>query len=90
MALLDGYRGPMPEPNIAQRAPFVLDCQPGTYAWCACGRSKNQPFCDGSHAGSGFVPKIETLTAARKVAWCGCKHSKTKPFCDGTHKTLPQ
>jgi CDGSH-type Zn-finger protein len=80
----------MPEPNIAARAPFVLDCQPGTYAWCSCGRSKRQPFCDGAHAGTGFVPRIETITAARKVAWCGCKHSLNKPFCDGAHNKLPQ
>ena len=20
-----------------------------SYYWCACGQSKNQPFCDGSH-----------------------------------------
>ena len=39
----------MTEPEIPARAPFVMDCQPGTYAWCACGRSQKQPFCDGSH-----------------------------------------
>jgi CDGSH-type Zn-finger protein len=80
----------MPDPLSPRRAPYVMQVAPGTYAWCACGRSKNQPYCDGSHAGSGFVPKIEQVAEARTVAWCGCKHSKTKPFCDGTHKTLPQ
>ena len=80
----------MTEPDIAQRAPFVLPCQAGTYAWCACGRSKNQPYCDGSHKGTGLSPIVEQLAEARTVAWCGCKHSKTKPFCDGTHKTLPR
>jgi len=80
----------MSGPRIAQRAPYVLQCQPDTYAWCACGRSKNQPYCDGSHAGSPFVPRFERLMEARTVAWCGCKHSNTKPFCDGSHETLPR
>ena len=68
----------------------MIDVLPGTYVWCACGRSQRQPYCDGSHAGTGIVPLIERVEAARKVAWCGCKHSKRKPFCDGTHGTLPQ
>lgn len=80
----------MTEPVIPSRVPYVLDCKPGTYAWCACGRSKKQPFCDGSHAGTSFVPRIETITEQKKVAWCGCKHAKTKPFCDGSHSRLSQ
>jgi CDGSH-type Zn-finger protein len=78
----------MSQPNIAQKSPFVMDMAPGTYFWCACGRSKSQPFCDGSHKGSGFVPKKVELTEAKKVAWCGCKHSKNPPFCDGSHAKL--
>jgi CDGSH-type Zn-finger protein len=62
--------------------------EPGTYWWCACGRSKTQPFCDGSHKGSGFTPEKVEIGEARTVAWCGCKHSGTKPMCDGTHSTL--
>ena len=81
----------MAEPTIAQRSPFRFDVTQGkSYWWCACGRSKKQPFCDGSHAGTGLSPKIEVLEAARKLAWCGCKHSKQKPFCDGSHKNLPK
>ncbi len=79
----------MTEPRIASRVPFVMDVQPGTYAWCACGRSNTQPYCDGSHAGTGLVPKIEIVGTAKRVAWCGCKHSGGKPFCDGSHKRLP-
>jgi CDGSH-type Zn-finger protein len=76
------------EPKIAQKGPFVLDLKPGTYWWCACGQSRNQPFCDGSHKGSGFEPiKFEVTTAGRH-AMCGCKHSAKKPFCDGTHNKL--
>jgi CDGSH-type Zn-finger protein len=78
----------MPEPTIAQKGPYVLTVKPGKYAWCACGNSKNQPYCDGSHRGSGFAPIITQVDAEKTIAWCGCKHSNNKPFCDGTHKAL--
>lgn len=79
----------MAEPEIASRGPYVVELQPGYYAWCACGRSKKQPYCDGSHAGGPFSPVFEQITEPRKVAWCGCKRSLHKPFCDGSHKKLP-
>ncbi len=75
-------------PKIAQKAPYVLDMEAGTYAWCACGLSNKQPYCDGSHAGTEFKPIIEKITEPKKVAWCGCKHSGKKPFCDGSHHKL--
>ena len=78
----------MSSPDVPQKAPFVIDVEPGTYAWCACGKSQKQPYCDGSHGGTGMIPKIERITEARRVAWCGCKHSKNPPFCDGTHGGL--
>ncbi|MSU50911.1 MAG: CDGSH iron-sulfur domain-containing protein [Opitutus sp.] len=78
----------MPDPTVAQKSPCVLDAKPGTYWWCSCGGSKSQPFCDGSHHGTGFTPTPVEITAERKVAWCGCKHSKNGAFCDGSHKTL--
>lgn len=78
----------MAEPKIAQDYPFVMDVEAGTYAWCACGQSDNQPYCDGSHKGSEFKPVIEKVEEAKRVAWCGCKHSGNKPFCDGTHAGL--
>jgi CDGSH-type Zn-finger protein len=68
--------------------PYVQKVEPGTYAWCACGRSRNQPFCDGSHKGTGFAPKVVKIEAARNVAWCGCKRTEDQPFCDGTHASL--
>ena len=76
--------------STKQKAPFVMDVQPGTYHWCACGESEKQPYCDGSHArkNTGMRPMAVTIDAPKKVAWCGCKESKTKPFCDGTHRTL--
>lgn len=79
----------MAEPNVAQKAPFKADVEAGkSYWWCACGRSKNQPFCDGSHKGSEFSPVQYDAPETRTVFFCGCKHTGGKPFCDGTHKSL--
>lgn len=78
----------MAEPIIAQKSPYVMDMKPGTYYWCACGKSNNQPFCNGSHKGSEFTPMHVEIAEEKKVAWCGCKHSAKKPFCDGAHRNL--
>ena len=78
----------MPTHNIPQRSPIVQEMPPGTYWWCTCGSSKNQPFCDGSHKGTGFAPRKTELTERQTVAWCACKHLKNAPFCDGSHKTV--
>jgi CDGSH-type Zn-finger protein len=78
----------MSDPKIAQKSPYVLDAEPKKYAWCACGLSDNQPYCDGSHKVTDIKPMIVEIDENKKVAWCGCKHSGNKPFCDGTHKNL--
>ena len=78
----------MSEPVVYQRFPIVQKAEPGTYWWCACGRSKGQPFCDGSHKGTGLGPKQVQITEAKTVAWCGCKHSQNAPFCDGSHAKI--
>lgn len=79
----------MLEPVIAQKGPFKVAVEEGKdYWWCACGRSKSQPFCDGSHKGTGFSPKEFKAAKSEDVWFCGCKHSKHAPLCDGTHKTL--
>jgi len=78
----------MDEPKIAKKTPYVLDTEPGTYYWCACGRSQNQPFCDGSHKGTGFEPVKVEVSEKKKIAWCGCKRSGNIPFCDGAHTKL--
>lgn len=79
----------MPEPDIAQKGPFGVDVEEGkTYFWCHCGRSRKQPFCDGSHKGTGFTPVSYKAEKTGKVFFCGCKHSGKAPLCDGTHSSL--
>jgi CDGSH-type Zn-finger protein len=79
----------MTEPVVAARAPSKVSLEAGKdYWWCACGRSQNQPFCDGSHKGSGLVPMKYTAGKSGDHWLCACKHSSKKPLCDGTHKTL--
>lgn len=79
----------MAVPETPQKAPYPRDLPAGDYWWCACGRSANQPFCDGSHQGSEFQPVKFTVTPRSGKLWiCGCKHSRNKPFCDGTHNRL--
>jgi len=78
----------MSEPTIAQKFPCVLKAAPGSFYWCTCGQSKGQPFCDGSHKGSGFAPKKVDIAVEKTVAWCGCKHSQNGAFCDGSHSRL--
>ena len=78
----------MSDPKIVQKAPYVLEMEPGKYAWCACGLSAKQPFSDGSHKSTDMRPIIEEITEKKKVAWCGCKQSGKKPMCDGSHNKL--
>ena len=78
----------MLEPKVAAKVPAVLDLAPGTYAWCACGLSASQPFCDGSHEGTAFSPVEIVITEQRRVALCQCKNAVKAPFCDGTHRNL--
>jgi CDGSH-type Zn-finger protein len=79
----------MTEARIAQKTPLGIDVEQGkTYWWCSCGESKRQPFCDGSHKGSAFVPLEYTAGATQTVWMCGCKQTKNAPLCDGSHKAL--
>jgi CDGSH-type Zn-finger protein len=75
--------------QIAQKAPYPVDVEAGkTYYWCACGQSKKQPFCDGSHKNTDIAPVARTAEKAGKSYFCGCKLSKTEPLCDGSHAKL--
>ena len=79
----------MAEPIPAQKAPYGVMVEAGKeYWWCACGRSKTQPFCDGSHKGTGLAPQQYKADQSQQVWFCGCKQTKGKPLCDGTHKTI--
>jgi CDGSH-type Zn-finger protein len=78
----------MADPKIAERFPAVLELEPGTYHWCRCGGSGNQPYCDGSHAGTDFSPVEFTIEEKKRVALCQCKHTANMPFCDGSHSSL--
>ena len=79
----------MAEPNIAQKAPFPVDVTAGKkYFWCACGKSENQPFCDGSHSVTEFTPVAYEADKDRTLYFCGCKRTAGAPLCDGTHNSL--
>lgn len=75
--------------QIAQKAPYAVEVVAGKeYYWCACGRSANQPFCDGSHKDRGIEP-VRFVADESKTVWlCGCKATHNQPYCDGTHKSL--
>jgi CDGSH-type Zn-finger protein len=77
------------KPVMAQKAPYGIEVEAGkTYHWCACGRSQKQPFCDGSHKGTSFVPQAYVAQATGKQWFCGCKATGSPPLCDGSHKKL--
>lgn len=78
----------MDEAVIAQKAPCVLTLDAGSYWYCACGRSRKQPFCDGSHKGTTFTPLEFTLDKKTVVTLCGCKQTSIPPHCDGSHAGL--
>ena len=76
-------------PEIGGRRPIPINVTAGeSYWWCACGRSKTQPFCDGSHKGSGFTPVEFKAEKAETAIFCACKRSGNKPRCDGSHRRL--
>ncbi len=78
----------MSDPICAQKSPYPTELEPGDYFWCACGRSKRQPFCDGSHKDTGISPVAFTVTEKKTFYMCGCKQSADAPFCDGAHNKL--
>ncbi len=79
----------MDQPKIADRKPKQVNLDAGEHHWCACGVSNNQPFCDGSHAGSGLTPKAFSVEEPSEAYLCMCKHTGNPPYCDGTHASLP-
>ncbi|MBT6726551.1 MAG: CDGSH iron-sulfur domain-containing protein [Deltaproteobacteria bacterium] len=76
-------------PTIAKTSPFAVELEQGKkYAWCSCGLSSKQPFCDGSHKQTTFSPKVFTAEESKTFYLCGCKRTGESPFCDGTHNSL--
>jgi CDGSH-type Zn-finger protein len=77
------------KPLCPRTSPYAVPVEAGKkYFWCACGRSKNQPFCDGSHATTVFRPVQFVAEKSEVIYFCGCKQTGTKPLCDGTHEDL--
>lgn len=77
------------QPLVAQKAPYQAKVKAGrTYYWCSCGRSANQPLCDGSHSGTDLEPLGWKCEEDGEVWFCGCKQTAEAPFCDGTHAQL--
>ncbi|MFT4924901.1 MAG: CDGSH-type Zn-finger protein [Phenylobacterium sp.] len=77
------------QPVVAAKQPIAVEVEQGrSYLWCTCGQSKRQPWCDGSHGGTGFTPLPYTAKQSKTVFFCACKQSKNPPLCDGAHNKL--
>jgi CDGSH-type Zn-finger protein len=74
--------------KMSNKHPIMLDLEPGTYYWCSCGKTNNQPFCDGSHEGTSFLPVEFTITEKKQFALCNCQRTRDAPYCDGSHKNI--
>uniref|UniRef100_A0A3Q3W2J4 Iron-binding zinc finger CDGSH type domain-containing protein n=1 Tax=Mola mola TaxID=94237 RepID=A0A3Q3W2J4_MOLML len=73
---------------VAARLPYRVKLSAEKrYAWCACGHSKKQPFCDGAHKVK--APSISPLRFSpdktKTAMLCACKETKNVPYCDGSH-----
>lgn len=78
-------------PIIAAKTPAKVALKKGeTYNWCSCGRSSNQPFCDGSHRGTEFTPLQFETEEDGDAFLCQCKRTANAPYCDGTHARLTE
>lgn len=79
----------MEQPKEAGKEPHIVQLDQGkAYAWCSCGKSEKQPWCNGMHAGSKFTPKVITAEESKTAAICMCKRTKNPPYCDGAHTKL--
>ncbi len=81
----------MDKAKVAATCPKQVELEAGKkYAYCTCGLSVSQPFCDGSHKGTGFVPHVFTAEETKTAFLCQCKQTGSVPYCDGSHKNITQ
>jgi len=73
---------------MSKDMPIILELEPDSYYWCSCGKTKNAPFCDGSHEGTQYLPVEFTITKKKQVALCNCQRTKDSPYCDGSHENI--
>ncbi len=79
----------MEKGQVAGKSPQMEQLEEGkTYAWCECGKSEKQPWCNGAHKGSEFSPKVFQAEEAKAAAMCMCKQTNNPPYCDGSHRSL--
>jgi CDGSH iron-sulfur domain-containing protein 3 len=79
------------EPRVAGLQPVKCEIEKGKkYAWCTCGLSETQPFCDGKHKGTGLAPEVFLADESKTVWFCLCKKTCGKPYCDGSHKQIAE
>lgn len=80
----------MSDPSFPKKPIEVVVEAGENYYWCTCGKTSTEPFCDGSHKGSGLKSLLYTADKDGPVFFCTCKQTKTPPFCDGSHNCQPQ
>ena len=73
--------------SLSNELPIAIEVLSGKdYYWCSCGKSKKQPFCDGSHKKEGKFKSIKYIAEeSKEIFFCGCKMTKNTPLCDGSH-----
>lgn len=80
----------MEKSYLKTKKPVLVTLEPGPFAWCSCGKSSSQPFCDGSHRGTQFIPVLFKIAEKREEWLCNCKQSKKSPYCDNSHNNQEQ
>jgi CDGSH-type Zn-finger protein len=81
----------MDKPKVAAKCPAKVEVEEGKkYAYCTCGLSESQPFCDGKHSGTNFKPIVFTAEKTELAYFCQCKRSGKEPFCDGSHNSIEE
>ena len=76
-------------PKVAAKVPVKVELEEGKkYAWCTCGLSDQQPYCNGAHKGTEFRPMVFVAEETKTAHLCQCKATKNPGFCDGSHKGL--